>query len=503
MKNIYYYFIALTSTIVFSACEDNFLDVNDSPNAGVVADANVLFTGAIVEQINNRTQYLQQYGNYYTQHYYSGNDSGFLTDWERYRQGGVLLSIWSGNFWNSYTNITSLKLAEDEALATGFLNTAAQAKILQAEIYLELSLLHERIPFTESNTIGINNPNFDDQEDVFNGVIDILDSAASIIDVTTGGQVQGGDLLYSGNMTAWLKFANSLKFKVLMLKANADPGAAAEIASFMATDPRMFENNGDDAKVDFLREVGNQNPGWRLFDAFGAWNFQDETGDETEKDGKGFAMYLSPISKSIFENYTSIDPRLNLLFRQQRDTLEYLTIDLNENSDDDVAYIDENIYQEIYPDYFMTYSDVQLLKAEAIIKNYIPGTPEEAQTAYENGAKASIERYNALGRIRNADQAAIDAYMAALPMLSAPTTTTNATTALEHIYLQQYADSYLRGLHAWTNWRRTDYPVLEAHEEGSVGGIIKRWPYDTDEPAINVNFPPSVPGLGEAMWFEN
>ncbi|HBH49389.1 MAG TPA: hypothetical protein DDX98_12150 [Bacteroidales bacterium] len=501
MRNLLLYStILITSVFIFSSCEDDFLDVNTNPNAAVVADANLLFTGAIVEQINNRTQYLQQYGCYYSQHYYSGNDSGFLTDWERYRQQATLISIWSNNFWNSFTNIQSLKLAEEEALRTNFLNTAAQAKILQAEIYLELSLLHESIPFAEANTVGITDPRFDSQEDIFNGIIDMLDSAITLIDVNTGGQVQGGDLLYGGNMTRWLKFANSFKFKMLMMKANSDPSAADELAQFMATNPLLFESNVDDAKVNFSDDVGNQNPGWKLFTEFGAWNFQDETGDGVEKDGLGFSFYLSPISKSILENYNQVDPRLSLIFRRQGDNTEYITIELNDASNTDVAYVDENVYQAIYPDYFMTYSDLELLRAEAITKGYISG---DAQIAYENGTRASLERYNELGRIRNVGQTDIEAYINSLPNLSSPFNTPNANTALEHIYLQQYADSYLRGLHAWTNWRRTKYPDLTPHPEGTIGGIIRRWPYDTDEPAINSNFPESVPLLGDPMWFEN
>lgn len=494
--------IALVSMLIaFTACESDFLDVNSNPNTSVEAPADQLFTGAIVETINNRTQYVQQYGNYYTQHFYSGNDSGFLTDWERYRETATLLSIWSNNFWNSYTNITALRLADETAFEGGFFNTSAQAKILIAEIYLELSLLHEDIPFTEANTIGITDPNFDDQETIFNGIIGILDEAIALIDVTTGGQVSGGDFFYNGNMTRWLKFANSMKFKMIMLKAEADPGAGAELATFMATNPILFESNADDAKVDFPGETGNQNPGWVLFEAFGAWNFQDRVNsatDAAEKEGLGYAMYLSPVSLSILENYVAEDPRLELFFRRRFDEPAFETLDINEDSDTEASYVDDNIYQAIYPDYFMTYSELQLLIAEAITRGFIAG---DAQTAYENGARASIERVGALAQRRAAT--GIDAYINSLPDLAAPTSTTNATTALEHIYLQQFADSYLRGLKGWTDYRRTGYPALTPHPEGTIGGVIKRWPYDQDEPQINSNFPDEVAALGDPMWFEN
>ena len=495
MKNSIYLLLIM---LVLTSCEKDFLDVNTSPNTAVSANADLLFTSAIVEQINIRTQYLQQYGNYYTQHYYSGNRSNFLTDWERYTQTGTLISIWTNNLWNSYSNIQSLKLAEEEALANDFNNTAAQAIILQAEIYLELCLVYEDIPFSEANTIGITDPSFDSQENVFNGIIGLLDKGATLIDINTGGQVSDGDLVYGGDMSKWLKFANSLKFKVIMLKANKDTGAGAELQTFLSTNPSLFESNVDDANVSFFEAVGNQNPGWKLFEAFGAWNFEEDG-----VEGLGFAMYLSEVSGSILSNYAALDPRLNLLFREADAAVTagdgFITLGLNGDWTARTAFIDENVYKKDYPDIFLTYSDIELLRAEAITRGFITG---DAQGAYEKGARASIQRYNDYATTSES-AAAIDLYVEGLPDLSNPTNTTNASTALEHIYLQQYVDGYLRGLKSWTSFRRTGYPDLTPHPQSTIESVINRFPYDNDEPVINKNFPETVKGLGDKTWFGN
>lgn len=493
MKRILIYILFLSVPFLIGACDD-FLDVNENPNSSVNADADLLFTGAAVEHVNNRTQYLQMFGNYYTQHVTSGNAASLITQWENYTYPATILSIWTNNTWLTFGNAESMVLAGQTALELGRDNTLAQTIIFKSQIFLDLTMLYERIPYSDALTVGVDHPSFDDQVDILNGLVVELDSAINLIDTNTGGGVENGDLIYQGDLTKWIKYANSLKLKILMLLANGGEPVDTEIAAVI-NGGMLFESNDDDAGISFVDTPGQENPGWGFWDQYGSLNFPIDGEDRV-----GFEAYLTDGFADVLDDYAVLDPRIGLYFDRPDGITTFESIAVGDDEIvDETAYADENIFSNTIPDYFITYSDVQLMVAEAILKGYVAG---DAQTAYENGVEASIMRYDAIATRRNLADGDLAAYMGSLPNLATPPTTDNASTALEHVYVQQYIDSFARGLEGWTSWRKNKVPALSAHPDGNIGGVIRRWPYDDDEPNININFPENVSALGDEMWYE-
>ena len=216
MKRYYKYIFIPLLVVVAGACESNFLDVNTSPNTSAAADPDLLFTNAVVDFSTNRTIDFGPTGMAIGQ-FYSGGGSlgaGVFTRPERY-----IISIFvNGNTWRSHyrNDHKNLKLAVDIAEASDPVqnNAAAQCKIFRAMIFWSTTVIWGDVPFSEAVNPEFDLPNFDSQEQVLNGVVSLLDEAIAQIDVNSPLAING-DLIYSGNMDRWRKFAKSIKLRHL------------------------------------------------------------------------------------------------------------------------------------------------------------------------------------------------------------------------------------------------------------------------------------------------
>ena len=117
------------------------------------------------------------------------------------------------------------------------------------------------------------------------------------------------------------------------------------------------------------------------------------------------------------------------------------------------------------PMFFMTYAEVELLKAEAAVRGWHSGN---AATHYENGVRAAMEYLSMYDPNAAIDGASIDAYLTANPY--------NAATGMQQINEQIWAAVLLNEYEAFANWRRTGYPQFTpVNYPGNVtGGTIPR-----------------------------
>jgi hypothetical protein len=106
-----------------------------------------------------------------------------------------------------------------------------------------------------------------------------------------------------------------------------------------------------------------------------------------------------------------------------------------------------------YP--LMTYSEVEFLLAEAAIRG-IGNVSGSAKDHYENGVRAAMQMYVPMDAEAIVTDAEVDAYLAAHPFPEG-----DDEAALEMIGTQMWASKFLNWWEAWSDWRRTGYPVLE------------------------------------------
>lgn len=137
------------------------------------------------------------------------------------------------------------------------------------------------------------------------------------------------------------------------------------------------------------------------------------------------------------------------------------------------------------PSQILTHSEVEFLLAEAALRGWGPGTPEEH---YHKGIRANMESAalypNAnVGHIA-ITQNEISAYLAAHNL------TGSQQEMMKDIHTQFYLAHYmyLDFFEAWSNWRRTGIPTLVniKYSLNTTGGIpIRRLMYSFEERALN------------------
>ncbi|WP_165042592.1 SusD/RagB family nutrient-binding outer membrane lipoprotein [Dysgonomonas sp. ZJ709] len=105
----------------------------------------------------------------------------------------------------------------------------------------------------------------------------------------------------------------------------------------------------------------------------------------------------------------------------------------------------------------MTYADFCFLAAEFVLTENIPSA-KTAQKWYEDGVRASLDQWNALGKF--CDIANYEAMTEAeiTNFLSKPDIKWNTGKGLEQIYAQTYIEHFKNVDEAYAFWKRTNYP---------------------------------------------
>ena len=144
----------------------------------------------------------------------------------------------------------------------------------------------------------------------------------------------------------------------------------------------------------------------------------------------------------------------------------------------DFTQIDRfRIAKQTAPMYIITYSQTQLLLAEAAVRGWTSG---DATELYNQGVRAHMElmvEYDASVEILNED---IEAYLTENPF--------DAGNALEQIGNQYWVSCFMNGPEAFANFRRTGFPALDRNTypaQDISTDFINRLTYPNSEVATN------------------
>jgi hypothetical protein len=164
-----------------------------------------------------------------------------ITDEETYTfTNGFQAGIWNALYYNA----TNYKFVQDKANAAGAGTYEAIARILKAMDFQMLVDIYGNVPYSEAfGGIEKPNPKYDKGVDIYKDLFLELDAAIAILkdpaktalDANPG--IATNDLIYGGSTTLWIKFANTLKLRMLV-HVYAVPGfpIAAEAAKILPAD---------------------------------------------------------------------------------------------------------------------------------------------------------------------------------------------------------------------------------------------------------------------------
>ncbi len=471
--------------LFFASCSD-WLDINSNPyvaNDQANIDPGYLFNYAATTHSSNR-----QGGDFYIPLLISGQtvaDGGFVDLGGWWNSSKYDISTYAtGNTWvTAYANVgTNLKKAKEFAIKNDNINAIAQADVLQAQTFFEITMLFGDVPFSEALNIDeYKTPKFDAQKDVLEGVLSLLDGALEQMDTSKPG-IEDYDVFYKGDMTKWAKLAQSIKLKVLMVMVDKDPSKASQIKTLVEDASIDFIDENSEWVFPFFEEASTENPNFRINDRYSV--------------APEYYMFFA--HNSVLDlMLPNDDPRLPVYFEKGVDGNYHGLLTSESVQDVNGAYLTSAInYKRVWaataPDVLYSYSELSFLLAEVYARGIgVSQDLVKANEYYLAGVNSALSFWE----VSSTDG---DAYVAKLPVLS----TLNETDALEAIYSQVWIDHMLRPFEAWVYSRRTSFPELTVPALAPYSSLIFRWIYPDRERTVNPNVPTPLPEITDKMWFQ-
>ncbi|CAN5910084.1 RagB/SusD family nutrient uptake outer membrane protein [soil metagenome] len=253
------YSVALAATLALtSSCQD-YLDINRDPNNLTEVPVQFLLPGSQVGTGFLLGNTIQNVNSLWVQHIAG---TGTQTDpYDRYNINPADLN----NEWNGlYANLLDdLKEVEAKGQAEGNFQHAGKAQVLQAYVWAVVTDTWGDVPFQQAHRFTeFPQPNYDPQQEVYAGLITLLD--AGIANLGKGNVIPAtsGDLIYPVAATSadqWIRAANSIKLKLYLQSRHKNANSAAAINALIAGN-RLITSNANNFNVEFFGTSGSQNP---------------------------------------------------------------------------------------------------------------------------------------------------------------------------------------------------------------------------------------------------
>jgi hypothetical protein len=471
-------FVPLFAAATLAGCE-RFQEINTDPNNSSETSTSFLLANAQREMMDRTWDewFNSRRGNQLAQ-YWSSNQ---YSNESRYQlRTTITNSYWAGFYAVPLQDLQTIinlntDTPEDHVGFGKTENQIAIANILQTWLYQNMTDCWGPIPYSQALQGSVYpQPKFDSQSEVYSGMLAALNNAIAAIDVNDN-SVQG-DIIYNGDMSMWLKFANSLKLRVALRMADVESTTASTAVNEAVTSG-IFTSNADNAQFNYLSADPNINPqaeDYKTRNDFAASNVMV---DELARLG---------------------DPRIGFYYSPTVETGTYIgeVYGLSEANaaltrNDSISQRNPTVLAADAPGIYLDYAQVEFMLAEAVERGYISGS---AITHYNNGIAASMDWWND-GSVNSTD---IANYIAQ-PTVDYNTLTAAGETWKQVIGRQKWIALYMQGIQGWTEWRRLDFGILQVPVDGVLNGtsIPTRMIYPLDEQTLNgTSYSEAVSALG-------
>lgn len=231
-----------TLTALFSGC-DKYLDVDTDTDNPIAAPLDQLLPEIeiAVSNLGDSRLFSADILSVYMHQTVSRNEQD---------QYGVRPSnIPMNNDWEGIAfGLTNIKSLISQADTSGNLVYKGLGQVFKAYMLSVGVDLWGDIPFSEATqlTDGIVSPAFNDQEEIYMAVLDLLDEAKMNINSGEGLLFPGEeDLFYAGDLDKWTKFINTFKLKLYNQIRLSSLFSQADLDALVAED-NFFKSNADD-----------------------------------------------------------------------------------------------------------------------------------------------------------------------------------------------------------------------------------------------------------------
>ncbi len=478
--------LIIAGGLFIAGCNKKYLDVNSNPNSLTGSTPDYIFTAGV-----NRTAAIlspNETGEYWSGHW--TQSSTYIYDAARF---SYTFNNTNFNFWDTwYDVLEDFQYAIDNADAKGLPQFKGPAKVMKAYIFQQVVDCYGNAPYSDAfkGSASIT-PKFDDQKAIYDSLIVLLDGAITDLRANAfTGTTTAADIVFKGNITNWIRFANSLKLRILIRQSRVASRASyivTEINKANAT-AEGFLIAGQDVRANpgYAQSTGQTNP------IYNNWGYNAAGGV------LALARFPRPTT-FLFNQMIAIDDTFRLkrlayakggentnnsgVSTQPEILANYVGVPYGATSGylaQNTSYIGPSFITKAGYNkdiYLMLAAESFFCLAEA--KQVFPavtltGTP---QSYYEQGVK---EAYRVTGTTSNA---------ATTILVNGKNLSdwTASTDKLKAIWFQKWlALTNFSGLEAWSDFRRTNYPTLPPSAGAPVGQALPvRLFYPNSEQASN------------------
>lgn len=430
--------------------------------------------------------------------YFADGNGNFTASFSRYNPSNGWSRVFMEANQNSIipTLYTNISMIEGYCETSGNPVPAAIAKVVKVAAMSRVTDCYGPIPYSKIGYDGNILTPYDSQQDVYYKFFEELGEAIEELNQNRGAQLNPLiDDVYRGDVTKWIRFANSLKLRLALRISYADPAKAKQMAE-EAVNPanggvietvdanatyKHYSNGGNPTYMSTVNYGNDSRPSADLICYMNGYNDPRRaeyftTSGWTNADGS----YMTDPAGNPLE-YVGVRRGWETY---ERDGWALKMSQIGVSSSD--------------PTIWMTASEVAFLRAEgAAVFNWNMGGT--AESFYNNGIALSFEQYGVSGAedyMADAtsvpatyyDPSSANPWSGSLPRVTVKwDESASAEQKQERIIIQKWIANWTLGNEAWADLRRTGYPSLIPVAANLSGGVVdsakgpQRMPYPQEE----------------------
>ena len=454
MKKIYLILMVLIGTVFVSSCSDTLEDMNVDTKHPTDVPGNYLFSNAqkaLADQIastNVNINNWKLWSQYWTETTY--------TDEANYDV--VTRDIASNVFRIFYRDIlkdldrAKTLISEEEPVSDEEIaakkNRLAIIDILKSFTYQRLIDMFGNIPYSEALNIENISPVYDDAFATYKDIINVVDNSLAALDPANG-SFGTSDLYFGGDVSMWIKFANTMKVKIGIMLADVDSELSKSLVEGSYT--KGF-GPGENCQLAYLGGI-SANPLYQDLIQSGRHDFvaantiidiMNELNDPrrypyftTVQDSLGNPVYVGG-------QYGYSSPYASYSHIPYSGDADRLPTDAEGS----------NIADATFPMVIMDYTEKAFYLAEAAERGYNVG--KSAEEWYNEGITSSMSFWLGM-HYSPADVIQMTADYLADPLVAYSSA---AGDWKQKIGTQAWIAFYYRGFIGYTSYRRLDWPAM-------------------------------------------
>lgn len=508
--------------LLLSACS-KFGDMNTDPTKSSKINpqnqlifAQVWFSGDLSTQERTNSIILMPMMQQLGAAYYARVGGMYIKDATR------MWVMWENSYQNDVVNIVDA--AERTNGIASQTNLNAICRIMKVYTFARLTDLYGDIPYSQAGGAfytQVTRPVYDEQQAIYNNFLEELTSASEQLDPAKD-QVKD-EVFYKGNITAWKKFANSLRLRLAMRLAKRDPEKAKqEVQAAFNADGGLLTSNAD---ICMTRHLDIQN------------TYSDLRGNSVSVAINQQSAMPKIVNTFLNQLKNTQDPRLNYIprcYKQNTPLKPFEREDITAQVRASVlGLIGSNPGRYVYDDWVgpvtiklangsnynavngdlkcelnncfirnnapflhLTYAEVELLLADASVRLGLT-LGDDAATHYRKGVEAAMKQLSLYPDGPAVTDTEIADFLTNNPL--------QAGTELKQINEQLWIALMLNGPELFANWRRSGYPELmpTPNNESTSTTIPRRFQYPLSEKEQNTeNVQAAINRITEDDWLK-